>query len=81
MDLPLYPLSFSRFPIFPPRRGDLVLNVSNDEPILNGETDDQRQQCEQHNTNCAQRRAHEEEQQRQLIPYNLDNTFDMVGNQ
>jgi len=40
MDLPSYPTGFSRFPVFPPRRGDLVLNVSNDEPVLNGEIDD-----------------------------------------
>ena len=25
------PRGFSRFPVFPPRRGDLVFNVSNDE--------------------------------------------------
>ena len=46
MDLPPYPLGFSHFLVFPPRRGDLVLNVSNDEPVLDGETDDQRQQRE-----------------------------------
>ena len=81
MDLPPYPLGFSRFPVFPPQWGYLILNVSNDEPVLDGETDDQRQQCEQCNTDRAQRRAHKEEQQRQLIPHNLDDAFDMVGNQ
>ena len=31
LDLPPYPPGFSRFPVFPPRRGHLVFNVSNDE--------------------------------------------------
>ena len=43
LDLPPYPLGFPRFLVFPPRQGDLVLNVSNDELVLDGETDDQRQ--------------------------------------
>ena len=73
------PPGFSRFPIFTPRKGDLVLNVSNDEPVLDGETDNQRQQREQRNADRAQRRA--EEQQRQLVPNNLDDAFDMVGDQ
>jgi len=59
----------------------MVLNVSNDKPVLNGETNDQRQQREQRNIDHAQRRAHEEEQQRQLVPNNLDDAFDMVGDQ
>ena len=54
-DLPLYPPVFSCFLVFPPRQGDLVLNVSNNEPVLDGETDDQRQQREQRNTDRAQR--------------------------
>jgi len=49
--------------------------------VLDGETDDQRQQREQRNTDRAQRRAHEEEQQRRLVPHNLDDAFDMVGDQ
>ena len=44
LDLPPYPLGFSHFPVFPPRRGDLVFNVSIDEPVVDGETDEQRQQ-------------------------------------
>jgi hypothetical protein len=36
-----YPLGFSPIPRFPPRRGDMVLNVSNDEPIVVGETNEQ----------------------------------------
>jgi len=43
LDLPPHPPGFSCFPVFPPRRGDLVLNVSSDEPVLDGGTDDQRQ--------------------------------------
>jgi len=78
LDLPPYPPRFSRFPIFPPRRGDLVLNVSNDEPVVEGKTDEQRQQREQRNADRAQRRADEE---RQLTPNNLGDAFDMVGNQ
>jgi len=77
LNLPPYPLGFSCFPVFPPRREDLVFNVSNDEPVVDGETDEQRQQCEQRNTDRAQRRADEE---RQLTPNNLDDAFDMVGN-
>jgi len=43
MDLPPNPRFLSLLG-FPPRRGDLVFNVSNDEPVLDGETGDQRQQ-------------------------------------
>ena len=60
LDLPPYPPGFSHFPVFPPRRGDLVFNVSNDEPVVNGETDEQRQQREQCNADRTQRRADEE---------------------
>ena len=79
LDLPPYPMGFSCFPIFPPRRGDLVFNVSNDEPVIDGETDEQRQQREQRNTDRAQQRADEE--QRQLVSNNIDDAFDMVANQ
>ena len=40
LDLPPYPSGFSRFSVFPRRRGDLVFNVSNDEPVVDGETDE-----------------------------------------
>ena len=43
LDLPPYPPGFSRFPVFPPRRGDLVFNISNDEPVVDGVIDEQRQ--------------------------------------
>jgi len=60
LDLPPYPPGFSSFPVFPPRRGDLVLNVSGDETVVNGETDEQRQLREQRNADRARRRADEE---------------------
>ena len=40
LDLPPYPPGFSHFPVFPPRRGDLVLNVSNDEPVVDGDSNE-----------------------------------------
>ena len=55
LDLPPYPLGFSCFPVFPPRRGDLIFNVSNDEPVADGKTDEQRQLREQRNADRAQR--------------------------
>jgi hypothetical protein len=36
-----YPPGFSPIPRFPMRRGDMLLNVSNDESIVEGETDKQ----------------------------------------
>jgi len=78
LDLPPYPPGFSRFPVFPPRRGDLVFNVTNDEPVVDGETDEQSQLREQRNADRARRRADEE---RQLPPHNLSDAFDMVGDQ
>jgi len=78
LDLPPYPPGFSRFLVFPPRRGGLVFNVSGDEPVVDGETDEQRQLREQRNADRAWRRADEE---RQLPPHNLSDAFDMVGDQ
>ena len=60
LDLQPYPSGFSRFPVFPPQRGDLIFNVSNDEPVVDGETDEQKQLHEQRNADRAQRRADEE---------------------
>jgi len=78
LDLPPYPPGFSRFPVFPPRRGDLIFHVSNDEPVIDGETDEQKQLREQRNADRARRRADEE---RQLTPHNLSDAFDLVGDQ
>jgi hypothetical protein len=41
-----HPPGFSPILRFPPRRGDMVLNISNDEPSVVGESDEQRQLCE-----------------------------------
>ena len=62
LDFPSHPPGFDRFPIFPPRRGDIVFNVSADEPAVDGETDDQRQLREQRNADRARRRADEQQQ-------------------
>jgi hypothetical protein len=62
-----HPPGFFLIPRFPPRRGDIVLNVSNDKPLVMGETDEQRQLCEQHNTDraeCHHQEAEEEEARR-----------------
>jgi hypothetical protein len=37
----------------------MVLNVSNDKPPVMGETDEQRQLCEQRNADRAERRCQE----------------------
>ena len=76
LDLPSHPPGFPRFPVFPPRRGDIVFNVSADEPVVDGETDEQRQLREQRNADRARRRADE-----QIPPHNLNDAFDMVGDQ
>jgi hypothetical protein len=60
----------------------MVLNVSNDEPVVVGETDKQRQLHEQRNANHAERRhleVEEEERQRGPQPRDLANAFDSVG--
>jgi hypothetical protein len=70
-----HPPGFSPIPRFPPRRGDMVLNVSNDEPPVAGETDEQRQLREQRNTDHAECRH------RGPRPRDLADTFDRVGDQ
>ena len=42
LDIPDRPPGFPRFPSFPPRRGDLINVVSNDEPPAVGETEQER---------------------------------------
>jgi hypothetical protein len=62
-----YPMGFSPIPRFPPRLGNMVLNVSNDEPVVVGETDEQRQlhkQCNADRTEHCQHEAEEEEARR-----------------
>jgi hypothetical protein len=67
MDPLPYPPGFSLIPRFPSRCGDMVLNVSNDEPIVEGETDEQWQLHELRNigrAKCRHLEAEEEEYQR-----------------
>jgi len=78
LDLPPYPPGFSPFSVFPPWRGDFIFNVSNDEPVVDGETNEQKQLREQGNADRAWRRMDEEWQ---LAPHNLSDAFDMVGDQ
>jgi hypothetical protein len=77
-----HPLGFSPIPRFPPRHGDMVLNVSNDEPSVVEETDEQRQLREQHNTDRTERRHQEAEEEearyRGPRPRDLANAFDRV---
>ena len=42
LDIPDHAPGFSQFPSFPPRRGDLIHVVSNDEPPAVGETEQER---------------------------------------
>jgi hypothetical protein len=44
----------------------MVLNVSNDEPAVTGETDEQRQLREQRNADRAGRRQHEAEEKKHV---------------
>jgi hypothetical protein len=60
----------------------MVLNVSNDEPVVEGEIDEQQQLRELCNAGHAERRhqeAEEEERRRGPRPRDLANTFDRVG--
>jgi hypothetical protein len=50
-----HPPGFSLIPRYPPRHGDMVLNVNNDELPVAGETDVQRQLHEQRNTDHGKR--------------------------
>jgi hypothetical protein len=64
-----YHLGFPPIPKFPLRRGKMVLNVSNDEPAVTGETNEQQQLHEQRNTDHAKRRRLEvEEEERRRGP-------------
>ena len=84
LDIPDRPLGFSRFPSFPPRRGDLINVVSNDEPPTVGETEQERLACEAHNIDRFNRRQAEakvevEARRIRLQPRDLNNAFDRVG--
>jgi len=78
LDLPPYPPCFSHFLVFHLDEDiwflmSAMMNWSSmEKPMSKGSS-------AQRNTNCAQRRADQEH--RQLVPNNLDDAFDMVGNQ
>jgi hypothetical protein len=61
----------------------MVLNVSNDEPTVMGETNEQRQLHEQRNADHAEHRQHEVEEEearrKGARPRDLANAFDRVG--
>jgi hypothetical protein len=61
----------------------MVLNVSNDEPAVMGETDEQWQLHEQHNPDYVERCQHEAEEEeachRGPRPRDLVDAFDRVG--
>ena len=61
LDIPDHALVFSQFPSFPPRRGDLINVVSNDEPLAVGETEQERIAREAHNIDRFNRRQIEAE--------------------
>jgi hypothetical protein len=58
-----YPLSFSLIPRFPPRHGNMVLNISNEEPAVAREIDEQWQLREQRNADCTEHRHQEAEEE------------------
>ena len=53
LDWAEYPLEFSHFPTFPPWSGDIINHVSNDEPTVNGKTNEQQQEHEERNADRA----------------------------
>ena len=61
LDIPDHPPGFPRFPSFPPRRGDLINVVSNDEPPVVGETEQERRAREARNIDRFNRRQAEAE--------------------
>ena len=56
LDILDHSLGFPRFLSFPPRRGDLINVVSNDEPLTVGETEQERLAREAHNIDRFNRR-------------------------
>ena len=56
LDIPDHAPGFPRFPSFPPRRGDLINVVSNDEPPTVGETEQERIAREARNIDRFNRR-------------------------
>ena len=84
LDIPDHSPGFPRFPSFPPRRGDLINVVSNDEPLAVGETEQERlarEACNIDRFNRRQAKAEVEVEPRRirLQPRDLNNAFDRVG--
>ena len=84
LDLPDHALRFSQFPSFPPRRGDLIHVVSNDEPPAVSETEQERTTREARNIDWFNRQqieaeAEEEARRIRVQPRDLNNAFDRVG--
>ena len=59
LDILDHPPGFPRFPSFPPRRGDLINVVSNDEPLAVGKTEQERLAREARNIDRFNRRQAE----------------------
>jgi hypothetical protein len=75
---------FPRFPSFPPRRGDLINVVSNDEPSAVGKIEQERlasvaRNIDRFNHRQAEAEAEEEARRIRLQPHDLNNAFDRVG--
>ena len=64
LDIPDHSPGFPRFPSFPPRRGDLINVVSNDEPPIVGETEQERLAREARNIDRFNRRQDEARQKK-----------------
>ena len=84
LDIPDHAPGFSQFPSFPPRRGDLIHVVSNDEPPAVGETEQERTAREARNIDRFNRRqieaeADQEAQRIRVQPCDLNDAFDRVG--
>ena len=84
LDIPDHAPGFPQFPSFPPRRGDLINVVSNDEPPAVGKTEQERiarEACNIDRFNRRQIKAEVEEEARRIRvqPRDLNDAFDRVG--
>ena len=83
LDILDHALGFPQFPSFPPRRGDLINVVSNDEPPAVGETEQERTACEARNIDRFNHRqieaeADQEARRIRVQPRDLNNAFNRV---
>jgi len=84
LDILDHALRFPQFLSFPPRRGDLINVVSNDEPPAVGETKQERIAREARNIDRFNHRqieaeVEEEAQCIRVQPHDLNDAFDRVG--